>query len=104
METEADRRNLVETLSLGYRAKTTGDVVPVIFDNGHASVDVASGFRINDRSPAITMTEAQARALGLVRGGSLSIVDPVGDWTEYRVRDPQPDGTGMIRVELDKPR
>ncbi len=100
-ETEEDRIQMVQSLGMGYRAQTPSGSADVIFHDTHVSVDAVSGFRMSDHSPWLKMTTQQATALQLVKGAAVTIINPCGGWVQYRVRDPQPDGTGMSRIELD---
>ncbi len=100
-ETEEDRVAMVETLSMGFRARTLQGEVAAIFENGSILDGAPSGFQMADRSPTLTITSCQARALGMERGIPVTVIDPCGGPAEYCVRDPQPDGTGMSRVVLE---
>jgi len=103
IESEQDRIDMILALGMGYRARTAAGEVDVIFENGYVAMDAPSGFRQTDTTPSLTVTSRQAADLGLdMRGTPVTVIDPCGVRTDYAVRDPQPDGTGMSRIELEK--
>lgn len=101
LETESDRIEMIRALGMGCRVVAAGGEADIVFDNLPASLDAPSGFRQSDRSISFTITTKDARKLGLERGVPVTVVDAEGNRSEFSVRDPQPDGTGMTLVELD---
>lgn len=101
LECEEDRVEMIEALSMGYRVRTSQGEVAAIFDNRSVLDDVPSGFQMADRTPVLTITSCQALGLGMERGMPATVIDPCGGTTEYCVREPQADGTGMSRIVLE---
>lgn len=92
----------LQTLGDRARASTDHGQTDCIFDNGYVNQTADTGLQLGDRSPQITVTTSEAKRIGLdLRGKSLRLTvkdaQPVG----YRVRDPQPDGTGLTIILLD---
>lgn len=89
METDADRLAMIQSLG-GQLVRTPGGDFWAIFDN-----DFLLSGNIETRAPALT-----ARSIDVE---SLSKDSPVEvGSTTYRVKSPQPDGTGMTLLILKR--
>jgi hypothetical protein len=66
-----------------------------IFDAAYKSVDPNSGATVSTTQPVFKMAAADIRSGDPVQGDTITI-----DGTEYRIRDPQPDGKGIIDLYL----
>lgn len=75
-----------------------------IFDDQYGRVDLPDGGFIEGK--IITLTAISADVNGLAKRDTVSVSNRLsdgtwGDWTDYLVREPQPDGAGLTVIYLD---
>jgi hypothetical protein len=66
-----------------------------IFDAAYKSVDPNSGATVSTEQPIFTMAAADVRSGRPIQGDTITIAE-----IEYKIRDPQPDGKGLITLFL----
>lgn len=88
METDADRAEYLK--AFGVPALTPSGRLLGIFDREHVLVEGA-----DETMPTLLCRSLDVAALKLTRGSSVSV-----EAATFRVRDVQPDGTGMTRLVL----
>lgn len=88
-ESDADRLALIKSLG-GQLVRHQGGEFWAIFDNDYQ--DVLNGM-VEGRGPALTVRTIDVQAL------AKEVVLPVNG-TDYRIKRPEPDGTGMTLLLL----
>jgi hypothetical protein len=102
MDSEADRQAMIRSLGACARVITSTGHADCVFDDQSVRQPADSGFEVAETSPQLTVTTAEAKRLGLnIRGASVAVEQACGDRKAFRVRDPQPDGSGMTIIVLD---
>jgi hypothetical protein len=99
---ESTQRRMLKALGGSARARTDKGHTDCIFDDQSVRQPADSGFEVAETSPQLTVTTVEAKRLGLnIRGASVAVEQACGDRKAFRVRDPQPDGSGMTIIVLD---
>jgi hypothetical protein len=95
IETEEDRRDFAAVLGTAATWSVGPAAVSVIIDNDHAEVSLGLA-GVSSRNPRALAVAADMPTVAV--GQTLTIAGTV-----YTIRDVQPDGTGMVALELQAP-
>lgn len=90
VETDVDRAAMLA--DFGVTATKGTDTFTVIFENAYADADGIAG-----RQPVALALDSDISTYSVAVGDTISI-----GGNNYTVRDPQPDGTGMTELYLEK--
>ncbi len=99
---DSTQRRMVIAAGAGTRVRCDKGEAYCIYDNAYASARSGMGMELADRLPRLSMVTCDVERLGLtVRNTVVEVAQRCRDPERYRIRNHEPDGTGISLVWLD---